>query len=63
MFAKRLDSSISPFEIQSLNDHGLSALRGLSDSVAEIVDIVERGDEDAFVELMEAGRRYFESRA
>ena len=39
------------------------ALRAGDDLGREIVDVVERGDEDAFVELMEAGRRYFESRA
>jgi chorismate mutase/prephenate dehydrogenase len=51
------------FEIQSLNDHGLPALRNLRSAVEKIVAVVEEGDEESFVALMDAGKRYFEGRA
>jgi chorismate mutase/prephenate dehydrogenase len=50
------------FEIQSLNPHRLGPLRDLSNAVQEIIDVVSAGDEKAFVELMERGRRYLARR-
>ena len=50
------------FEIQSLNKHGLEPLEALSKAVQAISDAVQSGDEGAFVELMENGRRYLASR-
>jgi chorismate mutase/prephenate dehydrogenase len=50
------------FEIQSLNKHGLEPLEALSKAVQAISDAVQAGDEGAFVELMENGRRYLASR-
>ncbi len=50
------------FEIQSLNKHGLEPLKALSKAVQAISDAVQSGDEGAFVELMENGRRYLASR-
>jgi chorismate mutase/prephenate dehydrogenase len=51
------------FEIQSLNEFGLEPLEGLARAVKSISDAVRADDETAFVELMERGRRYLESRA
>jgi chorismate mutase/prephenate dehydrogenase len=50
------------FEIQKLNPHGLTPLRELSAAVQNISRIVEAGDEDAFVELMERGKKYLAER-
>lgn len=50
------------FEIQRLNPHGLVPLRELASAVQRIIDLVETGDEAAFVELMESGRDYFARR-
>jgi chorismate mutase/prephenate dehydrogenase len=50
------------FEIQSLNKHGLEPLTGLQKVIQEIIDAVRDNDEQAFVELMEQGRRYMASR-
>jgi chorismate mutase/prephenate dehydrogenase len=50
------------FEIQNLNPHGLAPLRELAKAVEQISQIVESGDEHAFVELMERGRRYLAER-
>jgi chorismate mutase/prephenate dehydrogenase len=50
------------FEIQSLNKHGLEPLDALLKAVSEIADCVRAGDEQAFVKLMEDGRRYLDSR-
>ncbi len=50
------------FEIQALNDFGGAALTALCEASERIRDLVERGDEDGFVALMEAGRQYMESR-
>ncbi len=50
------------FEIQRLNPHGLVPLRELSSALQRIIDLVETGDEAAFVELMERGRDYFARR-
>jgi chorismate mutase/prephenate dehydrogenase len=51
------------FEIQSLNEFGLEPLEGLARAVQTITDAVRAGDEAAFVELMESGKRYLESRS
>jgi len=50
------------FEIQHLNRHGMRPLDALSDAANRLRELVSRGDEDAFVDLMERGRRYFELR-
>jgi chorismate mutase/prephenate dehydrogenase len=51
------------FEIQSLNPQGLHALEELLGAVQRLTDIVRRGDEAAFVRLMEQGRDYLARRA
>jgi chorismate mutase/prephenate dehydrogenase len=50
------------FEIQHLNPHVGAAHRALEDALARVLDAVRRGDEEAFVEVMEAGRRYLGAR-
>ena len=50
------------FEIQSLNEFGLEPLEGLMRAVQNILAAVRAGNEEAFVELMEDGRRYLDSR-
>ena len=50
------------FEIQSLNEYGDAALKELVAAAERVRDVVEAGDEDAFVALMSAGRDYLESR-
>ena len=50
------------FEIQSLNEFGDIALGELAEAVENIRATVRSGDEDAFVALMTAGRRYLASR-
>lgn len=51
------------FEIQALNDFGGEALARLSAAAEKLRRLVEEGDETAFVELMERGRRYLEATA
>jgi chorismate mutase/prephenate dehydrogenase len=51
------------FEIQRLNPHGLAPLRELAGVVQKIIDLVEAGDEAAFVELMQRGRDYIARRS
>jgi chorismate mutase/prephenate dehydrogenase len=51
------------FEIQRLNPQGLDALGQLLAAMQRLTDIVESGDEAAFVRLMEQGRRYLAQRA
>ena len=46
------------FEIQKLNPHGMAPLRELSAAVQRITSMVEDGDEQAFVDLMQRGRDY-----
>lgn len=50
------------FEIQSLNEFGLEPLEALMTAVQNIADAVRDQDEAAFVQLMEDGRRYLDSR-
>ena len=50
------------FEIQNLNRFGLGPLDALADAARRIREVVADGDEDAFVELMQNGRDYFELR-
>lgn len=50
------------FEIQSLNAFGSAPLEALSSAAAQIERLVRSADEQGFVELMTAGRRYLESR-
>ena len=46
------------FEIQKLNPYGMAPLRELAGAVQRITSMVEAGDEQAFVDLMERGRNY-----
>lgn len=50
------------FEIQHLNEYGRESLQSLQEATAKIERIVDAGDEEAFVGLMEQGRRYLEER-
>lgn len=50
------------FEIQTLNDYGHTALEALSEATSRLRTQVETKNEAGFVELMQAGRRYLESR-
>jgi chorismate mutase/prephenate dehydrogenase len=50
------------FDIQTLNDFGTASLQALRTATERIEQLVEKGDEAGFVELMEAGRRYLEKR-
>ena len=50
------------FEIQALNEYGAASLEALRDAAERVQQLVEQRDEAGFVELMEAGRRYLESR-
>jgi chorismate mutase/prephenate dehydrogenase len=50
------------FEIQRLNPHGLAPLHELAGAVQKIIDLVESGDEAAFVGLMQRGREYLARR-
>lgn len=51
------------FEIQTLNDFGGAALEALRAAVERVQTLVASGDEEGFVALMAAGRRYLESRS
>jgi chorismate mutase/prephenate dehydrogenase len=46
------------FEIQSLNEYGLSALNGLMSAVQQLRSAVQRGDEGEFTALMQRGADY-----
>ena len=48
------------FEIQQLNEYGETSLQALKLATERVLDLVATGDEDGFVELMSAGRRYLE---
>jgi chorismate mutase/prephenate dehydrogenase len=50
------------YEIQSLNDYRDLALEALTGSVARLRALIESGDEEAFVALMEKGRAYLDGR-
>jgi chorismate mutase/prephenate dehydrogenase len=50
------------FDIQTLNDYGHTALDALNEAVQRVRSLVEAKDEAGFVALMDAGRRYMESR-
>ena len=51
------------FEIQSLNQFGMEPLDALAQAVDAIRSSVEQSDASSFIELMENGRRYLESRS
>jgi chorismate mutase/prephenate dehydrogenase len=46
------------FEIQALNEYGYTSLEALRQATEKILRLVAAGDEQGFVELMNAGRRY-----
>ena len=50
------------FEIQNLNDFGLDPLDALCESAAKIREVVSKGDEEGFVDLMKKGREYLATR-
>lgn len=50
------------FEIQALNEYGYTSLEALRSATALVGKLVENGDEQGFVALMEAGRKYLENR-
>jgi chorismate mutase/prephenate dehydrogenase len=51
------------FEIQALNDYGTASLEALRVAAERVQRLVESGDEQGFVDLMAAGRRYLENRS
>ena len=51
------------FEIQNLNKFGLGPLDALCEAAARIRDVVSRGDEDGFVDLMKKGQEYIATRS
>lgn len=50
------------FEIQALNEYGGRALGALTQASEKIARLVDAGDRDGFVALMEAGRDYLSKR-
>lgn len=50
------------FEIQRLNDYGIESLATLAQAVERLRQVVESGDEQGFVTLMERGRAYLAAR-
>ena len=50
------------YEIQRLNPHGAEVLGELTATVEKLSRMVVEGDENAFVRLMESGRRYLAAR-
>jgi chorismate mutase/prephenate dehydrogenase len=50
------------FEIQHLNQFGLGPLDALCEAASRIRQLVAKGDEDGFVQLMQNGREYLASR-
>ncbi len=48
------------FEIQALNEYGDTSLKALRMAAERIESLIAAGDEQGFVDLMEAGRRYLE---
>ncbi|MGD8339548.1 MAG: bifunctional chorismate mutase/prephenate dehydrogenase [Gammaproteobacteria bacterium] len=50
------------FEIQSLNEYGETSLDALRSAAERIESLIAAGDEEGFVGLMEAGRRYLDKR-
>jgi len=49
------------FEIQHLNAHGRQSLQALREAVEKIESVVEKGDEEAFVDLMRQGGLFLEN--
>lgn len=50
------------FEIQNLNKFGMAPLDALTDAATRIRELVAKGDEQGFVDLMLSGRDYFAMR-
>lgn len=51
------------FEIQHLNKFGMAPLDALTEAADRIRELVAKGDEQGFVDLMKSGREYFALRA
>ncbi len=47
------------YEIQALNEYNEQALSELQAALGDLRDVVENGDEDEFISLMDNGRRFF----
>jgi prephenate dehydrogenase len=47
------------YEIQYLNKFSLKTISELSNAIKEIFDLIDSGDEDGFVQLMDQSRSYF----
>jgi chorismate mutase/prephenate dehydrogenase len=50
------------FEIQALNDYGLTSLNAMLVATERVRRLVGQNDQQGFVALMEAGRRYLQNR-
>jgi chorismate mutase/prephenate dehydrogenase len=50
------------FEIHSLNEYGETSLHALRSAAERIQSLVASGDQEGFVSLMQAGRRYLDKR-
>ena len=48
------------YEIQHLNTHSMKTIEELNNVIKEITDAIKMGSEENFVELMHAGKEYFE---
>ena len=48
------------FEIQHLNSHSMQTIEELNRVIKEITDAITLGSEEDFVEIMHAGKKYFE---
>jgi len=51
------------FEIQALNAYGAESLNALSLAVTRLQDMVKRGDQAGFAQMMERGRSYLHARS
>lgn len=50
------------FEIQNLNRFGMQPLQALREAAQRVYALVEEGDEQSFVDMMEQGRAYLAQR-
>lgn len=50
------------YEIQKLNHHSPEMLNALADTVQRLVQVVERGNREAFVQIMQKARSYSQTR-
>ena len=50
------------FEIQALNPHGAEARNALQKAVKRLNEVIAASDESGFVDLMQSGLKYFQTR-